>query len=383
MSPTPQVVMVGGSTGYLREITEPLAYSGFNIKAFLPKGDPLWSADYIHDKHLIPNETGETLLNFIFNSEELLKSNGWFLWSSIETSRAIARSNMTAEIKSRLLNQIRLEEVLIVGSRTNQVKLFEKLGLTYPRSYIVQNYEALEEVTFDYPTLIKGDFGGGGYGVKDFESEKLVKEDPELSNNFPVVIQEKLSGVTVHIEAFFDNGKLLYWGYSENPKTHQGYRYCPVRHYMKPHDNECLEAIEKIGRYLNISGPVGVAFIRETKTNLHFIIEVDVNAGIWHHSFSFFGFDLIGALTNLHSERNLLRYDESLNLYDPRECFEISLREGALVRPLEILLGRSIDGYGAPMKSTFFNPRSRLFALISYMRILVRPQLKLIANMLD
>ena len=108
MSPVPEVVMVGSSTGYLREIAEPLACSGFKIKAFIPIGDPLWSSDYIYDKHLIPNETSETLLHFIFDSEEILNSNGWFLWSSIETSRAIARSNMTAEIKSRLLNQIML-----------------------------------------------------------------------------------------------------------------------------------------------------------------------------------------------------------------------------------------------------------------------------------
>ena len=252
--------------------------------------------------------------------------------------------------------------------------MFEKLGLTYPRSYIVQNYEELEEIAFDFPTLIKGDFGGGGYGVKDFESEKQVKEDAELSNNFPVVIQEKLSGVTVHVEAFFDRGELLYWCYSENPKTHQGYRYCPVRRYRKPHDNECLESIVKIGSYLKLSGPVGIAFIRETKTNLHFIFELDVNAGIWHHSFSFFGFDLAGAITDRKSERNPLRSGESLDLYDPRECFEISLKEGALVRSLAILLGRSIADYGSPMKSTFFNPRSRLCALISYMRILIRSQ---------
>ena len=370
-------MLVGSSTGYLREITEPLARSGFKIKAFIPDGDPLWGATHIHDKYLIPSDTGESLLNFIFESEELLNSNGWFLWSSIETSRAIARSSLTKDVKSRLLNQIKTEEMCIVGSRTNQIQLFKKLGLVYPRSCIVHNYDALAEMKFDFPTLIKGDLGGGGYGVRDFTSGKLVKEDAELSANFPVVIQEKLDGATTHVEAFFQCGRLLYWGYSENPKTHHGYRYCPVRHYMKPHDNECLEAIVKIGRYLNISGPVGFAFIREAKTNQHFIIEVDVNAGIWHHSFSFFGFDLVGALMDLRNESNPLRSDESLDFYDPRECFEKSMTEGKFVRSLAILLGRNIEGHGAPMETVFLNPRSRLRALISYIQILIRSQFKL------
>jgi len=353
----PSAILVGRTDGILREIGRPLVEAGFQVTAFAPAGDPVWNLKGIQDVIEIPDIGVKEQIAFIFENQKIFRLTGWFFWSSNEMADAILSTKISDEEKSRLLNGVLLTEAKIIGSRVNQVNLFNKSSLPSPRSRAIYSAAELQSSKLSAPMLVKADKGGGGEGIFEYVSGRNNRELSSME--FPVVLQEKVIGKTFHVEVFFASGKLIYWAYSEEVDKGEGYGYCPTREYSLPQDREFLDSITKLGEYLKLSGPVGTAFVRETSTGLCKLIEFDLNCGLWHHSFSFFRFPLVQAWRKALSGEVVQHLDLAPNisnrikLYDQQEILGRALLKRKWSLWFIAFFGMRTRKWGTPMPSQF------------------------------
>ena len=380
----PHVIFVGTSTGYLRELYRAYIESGFQVTALIPKGDPLWKSKKIKRKYLIPRNEGVSFLEFIENEKIFDELNGWFLWSSLNTLKAIANSTNPFINRQKLLNNLNPKWLKIVGSRTNQIHFFESLKIPCPESVICKDIEDLRSFRKPWPALIKSDFGGSGYGIRDFDTDtvnEIVDQIP--SDNFPLIVQEKILGTVGHLDAYFEAGTLIFLAYSENvdlPDNH--YSYFPSRRYVSEIPSSIVEYIERAGRQLSLSGPAGIAFMKCINAKEIRFIEFDVNPGIWHHSFSFSGFDLAGSVSNRMRFSGNRPTQLDVQLYDPVELLRNSIRKRDIKLFYKVICGHKIEKYGQPMKSEFSDRKFKIRLLksifVSKFKFIVRKYLLLI-----
>jgi hypothetical protein len=333
-----RAIIVGNTDGILREIAEPLARSGVRVTALIPEGDQLWNSRIVTDRYLIPDIEGDELVGYLTSKKWSMELEGWYFWNSQATMRAIFRSGLTEETKSRLLNGIDLKHGSIIGSRVNQALLFDELKLNHPKSKVIETEEELKMLALDGPLIYKTDIGGAGHGI-GYYTDISVREILDQNRvSLPILVQQKIEGVTVHVETFFDSGELIAWAYSKNVGEGTKFGYVPVREYCTPRDLSFLEILRRIGRHLSISGPAGAAFIVGDDGD-HRIIEFDINVGLWHHL--------------------LLKRFRQLRRYDPVRSFESAVLEENWFRASWILLRLPSRKLGASMPSVFFKPKRR------------------------
>lgn len=356
-TPQPRAILIGRTDGILREICKPLVEAGFHVTVFAPLTDQVWRARDVPELHEIPDLEVEELVNFVRNDLRILESEGWFFWSSNELARGILHSNIPDITKSKLLNGIRLEEASIIGSRVNQVELFQKLNLPIPNSFAIRSSRDLKHLPTNLPMLVKSDFGGRGEGILDYsldEDENAIGE-----TQYPFVVQEKLLGDTLHVEIFFEKGQLVYWALSKETSKITDYGYCPIREYSSPTSVNFLESITRLGSHLQISGPVGAAFIQDRSDDVDKLIEFDLNCGVWHHSFAFLEFPLSERLSDVRLGRHFLPGDATvhlrspLRLYDRHEILKFARSNQRIYLGAASLLGRKSGRLGIPMPSMF------------------------------
>ena len=367
-------IIVGNTHGFLREIANPLARADFRVKAYIPPGDRLWRSETI-EKVEVPDLEGEPFINYLLANTEISKESGWFFWNSLEKLQGIARSELSDELRSRFLNGLEIKYLNILGSRVNQVNMFKELNLPHPKSWIVRGTDTHDEINFEGPLLLKSDFGGSGTGIIDFSPEGFQRYKREAILDKPFLVQAKIEGETVHVELLYDAGEIIYWAYSKNNKSFIGYGYCPYRDYQAPSNLDFLESLKLIGRTLNISGPVGAAFVLDSSGN-HFLIEFDLNAGLWHHLFEEFNSMVVGGA---EKERGF-QPSRSIKYYDPYRALDLAVLSWNLVDCYRIVLGLPIKNGYEPMPSHFYVERNIFKQSIMMTLKILRRTLKVIST---
>ncbi|MEI9906819.1 MAG: ATP-grasp domain-containing protein [Actinomycetota bacterium] len=277
-----------------RRIPEFLAGPDVRITLICCSHNVLKKSDFVDEVIVISDHKRcETFISKFLKNRELIESlDGWILFSGDEEMYQIANSNLSTELKLKLLPVRNANALKILGSKSGMVELANETGIKMPRSLTANSHEELLEHAKTYASafLVKGSRGSGGTSVKKFETVTSLVNDPIPEEWFPVIIQEFVEGNERSIEALFNNGKLLAWMYADQivylrnkigPTSSRRYRTPPL---MDFHD-----VLIKFGEVTKAHGFGSMAFMYSIKDKQHYLVEADLRTNDWLNFGRIFG----------------------------------------------------------------------------------------------
>lgn len=135
-----------------------------------------------------------------------------------------------------------------------------------------------------FPLMVKGDFSGGGNQVfKCRDNDDLTRVTRRFSA-YPALVQQFIEGKLVSVEAFFRQGQLLHFAYSETLAFRSGHPYAPssVREFLqREHLPPGFAAdLQGLGRALGADGFANITAIRASNGR-HYFFEADMRPTVW------------------------------------------------------------------------------------------------------
>ena len=355
-------ILVGNSDGTLSNLPKALKSSGFRILVIGAPGMPLIKSPWIDSSIMLSNNMQSPFLQELFTRENMLMGlTGTFLWSSDQIMREVASSDISLELKLKLLpvqNEIYLD---MLGSKISQFEKMSALGIPYPNSQPIRSKLELSnsEVEMQGKVVAKGDYSGGGAQVRIFES--VTKEDLDLLPNewFPILLQRFVPNERIGIEAYYRDGELVQWFYSIVGSDISLLGPSMSRTYLVPKSLDFLEHLEKIGKSANLNGFVNVSLFVDPDTGLHKFFEFDARPNRWHHIF--FDFHVpFGGIWNKSIKFQLIDYlPAPLFVYEPARLFNYLLMQWNLIGAIEVVRNLRLPNYGVAISSVFYSPYYR------------------------
>lgn len=245
----------------------------------------------------------KTFIQTLLSSEDLINSiDGLVLIGSDPEMREIAQAEVKLETKLRLLPIKNPQAFKILDSKVGLQAVIEELKLSGPAGIVIKNKEELDNQRnyFKVAYLIKGDHGGGGVHVRKVSSDQNFPNTNDIP--FPFVFQEEVIGSEISVDAYFVNGSLGAYIYSDQVKSMTKYGPFYLRRVAQPPTEDFVKTLQTIGEFAGVHGLVNTTFIFDTKLKKHFIIEFDPRPNAWHFLAPTLGIDLVSAFTGPKSE---------------------------------------------------------------------------------
>jgi hypothetical protein len=214
----------------------------------------------------------------------------------------ILDSDLPANEKLALLPVASRQHFSHVFSKIGLSKVFKENGLLTPDFRIAGDAHELRHAARElgHPLFIKVSSSSGGMGIFESSSEDDLDEAIGKIKAFPVLMQKKIEGAEVSMEAFYQDGKLIHFAYSTQEKYK--YRFGPtlVRRYMQLSqvDPKVFDDLRLLGSALGAHGFVNISSIRANLDGrLHFF-EADMRPNLWLSHPCYFGDDPAVAIRN-------------------------------------------------------------------------------------
>jgi len=101
----------------------------------------------------------------------------------------------------------------LAGSKIALSNAANHLGLTTARFEVANTIHELELLLASWPTAViaKAHHGGGGARVRQFPPHHSGSLRKIIQSWLPVLVQQKITGVEIHLDAQFFAGKLVGW----------------------------------------------------------------------------------------------------------------------------------------------------------------------------
>jgi len=260
----------------------PLAFDHQNVKIY-PVGGP-YSLLKRHENFVeITRQPDLSFIQSLLMEKDLISSMyGLVLIGSDGEMREIAESDISLEIKLKLLPIKNPEAFKILDSKVGLQEVSEGLKLSAPKGFIIK-----EPIDLSYsanriqlPYFFKGDRGGGGHCVR---RASLDSPNPKINDlTFPFLIQEEIIGTEVAVEAFFVKGVLRAYIYSDRIKCVTKFGPSYKRRIVQPPTVDFVSTIKSIGEFTEVEGLVNVSFIFNPSLRKHYLIEFDPRPNAWH-----------------------------------------------------------------------------------------------------
>jgi hypothetical protein len=272
--------------------------------------------------------------------------------------RLIAISELHESVKAKILPAGNAEARSILGSKQGQLALFEACEVPYPTSYLLSLDSTEPDLSNLDSLLVKGDRHGGGRFVRQFPKAEDLKVAEIPRDWFPILIQEKLAGTLISVEALYSKGELVFWLYSE--VNTDAYEFGPSisRRFLEPSGRDFVPHLQRLGKKGALSGAFNIGLVRNDETNTHRFFEFDARPNIWHHLFRTFKLDLASALTGKTDIPLHPKLAESILFYEPQRFFNDRAMKWRILDCVRVLRGKAISGYGQPMVNSFYGNES-------------------------
>ena len=245
----------------------------------------------------------KTFIQTLLSSEDLINSiDGLVLIGSDPEMREIAQAEVKLETKLRLLPIKNPEAFKILDSKVGLQAVIQELKLSGPAGIVIKDKEELDNQRnhFKVPYLIKGDHGGGGVHVRKVSSDQNFPNTNDIP--FPFVFQEEVIGSEISVDAYFVNGLLSAYIYTDQIKSMTKYGPSYLRRVAQPPTEDFVKTLQTIGEFAGAHGLVNTTFIFDAELNKHFIIEFDPRPNAWHFLAPTLGIDLVSVFTGTKSE---------------------------------------------------------------------------------
>jgi hypothetical protein len=267
-------------------------------------------------------EKNEVLLTVA--SERIKKKYSLVVIGDDPTLGKILNSDLPDEDKLKLLPVISDKNFGHVFSKIGLSIAFTKSGVTTPDYFIANNECELTTSArvLGYPVFVKVDSSAGGHGVFEcLDDSDLENSLKKLQTSYPVVVQKKIEGVEVSIEAFYQNSKLVHFACSTQEKY--VYRFGPtaVRKYTQRASlgKDVFDELSLIGKALGADGFVNISSIRRSYDNKLYFFEADMRPNLWTGYSRYFGDDLAEAIRRYFTTGEIAAYPCAFNPAHPQQ----------------------------------------------------------------
>ena len=156
------------------------------------------------------------------------------------TLGVILNSDLSGEQKLRLLPVLSGKNFGHIFSKIGLSLALKEHGINTPDSRAVRDGEELNTSAhaLGYPILVKLDSSAGGVGVFECRDGADVEALGKTLTRYPVLVQRKIAGPEVALEAFYRAGELVHFAYSVPEKSKYKFGPTSVRSYWQL---ACLE----------------------------------------------------------------------------------------------------------------------------------------------
>lgn len=305
------------------------------------------------------NSQTEFLEELLSHSEFLFSLSGTFLWSSDSIMREFSKMEIPLNLKQHLLPVKNPKYFSMLGSKVGQFESLKDLQIQFPETFVLRNSNSTEAIKFDKKMIIKGDSHGGGAFIKTLDPGFMLDLESLAANWFPIVLQEYVDGILIGIEAYYKNGKLLFWLYSKVESEISTFGPSISRTYLFPSNLDFVPQLTRIGAATEINGFANISMVFDSQNQEHKIFEFDIRPNVWHHVF----FDFKIPFGSIWREAE--EFDTSLVFHVPKVVYEPSrlflhyLSKWNLIGAIRVLRGLEIPTFGTGISSSFYEPELR------------------------
>jgi len=294
------IYLIGEFGHLLRDL--PVAFTDPRVKIHSIGGahSALNKQDNFLEIQKLPNKT---FIQSLLSDEDFITSiDGLVLIGSDPEMREIAQAEIRLEMKLKLLPIKNPEAFKILDSKVGLQAVIQELKLSGPQGIVIKNNEELDNQRnyFKVPYLIKGDQGGGGAHVREVSSNQIYPNINDIP--FPLIFQEEVIGFEISVDAYFVNGSLRAYIYSDQIKSMTKYGPSYLRRISQPPTEDFVKTLQAIGEFAGAHGLVNTTFIFDAKLNKHFMVEFDPRPTAWHFLAPTLGIDLVSVFTGPNSE---------------------------------------------------------------------------------
>jgi len=240
-------------------------------------------------------ELQEIALIFMSSSQ----TSPFVVFSSDDELYEVARSNLTIEQKKSILPVRKETAFKILGSKVGFVEFCRENSIPHPTTQVIKFKEQLSNLErfLVYPIIIKGDTGAGGGKVFRITNRIALLNYANGDLSLPVIVQENIESKPYSVEAFFKDGYLCGWMFSEVTESVSEFGVSIARVYYSPEDKSFIEILCKFGKSAQVNGFVNCAFFH-SKEGGYLLFEADLRPNAWHYLFDSFDMDMKSALRN-------------------------------------------------------------------------------------
>jgi predicted ATP-grasp superfamily ATP-dependent carboligase len=245
----------------------------------------------------------------------------------------ILDSDLCIDEKLALLPVTSKEHFKHVFSKIGLSQTLRESGLFTPDFRVAYDEHELKTAAAElgYPLFVKLDSSSGGVGIFESSSSDDLEKVVSRVKAYPVLLQEKIQGIEVSMEAFYQNGKLIHFAYSTQEKYKYQFGPTLVRRYVQLSslDQRVFDDLGLLGSTLGAHGFVNISSIRsDVDGNLYFF-EADMRPNLWLAHPRYFGNDPVMAIRSHFSTGATLEHPYPFDArYPPEILLSHALRIG-------------------------------------------------------
>jgi hypothetical protein len=274
-------------------------------------------------------------------SEKIKKNYALVVIGDDPTLGKILHSDLSPAEKLALLPVVSEDHFAHIYSKVGLSLAFKSHGLLTPDFRIANNEHELKNAIRElgYRVFIKLDSSSGGTGV----FENSCKDGHEnLANKikiYPVVVQKRISGTEVSMEAFYQNSTLIHFSYSTQEKYKYKFGPTLVRRYaqLSSLKEKIFDDLDLLGAALGAHGFVNISSIRSDLDGKLNFFEADMRPNLWMDHPRYFGDDPARAISRYFATGKTLKFPCAVNSGYPEDVLlSHALRAG----PGDLVLNR-------------------------------------------
>jgi len=237
----------------------------------------------------------------------------------------ILKSDLPAEMKLALLPVTDQKFFSHLTSKIGLSLILQTLNIPTPEFAVINSKKELEDAALKmgFPLMLKGDFSGAG--AETFEC--LCDEDLQKIlidfTHYPAILQRKITGDLVAIEAFYKDGKLIHYSYStvvENLNA-SPFGVSVLRNYMQAAaaGKTVFDELTSIGKALGADGFANISCIRTHPDNKRYYFEADMRPTAWAYHSKYIGEPLTENIRNYFDCGQIANYTGIVNKNYPEQ----------------------------------------------------------------
>ena len=310
-------------------------------------------------------------------SESIKKEYALTVVGDDPTLRKILNLDLPDDDKLKLLPVISHKDFGHIFSKIGLSVAFRRNGVRTPDYQIANNGQELKTAaqTLGYPFFIKLDSSAGGLGVYECLNDNDLDNALVKLQTYPVLIQKKIEGTEISMEAFYQNGELIHVACSTQEKYTYKFGPAAVRRYTQLAclEKEVFEELSLVGKALGANGFVNMSSIRCNYDNKLYFFEADMRPNMWTGYSRYFGDDLADVIKRHFTTGETTTYPYSFNPAYPEQ---VLISHFSRISLIELGLNRYRIWRHLPENFLYVTLRYKILAgLISSKRKLYRRML--------